>query len=184
MYYSEKTSSSLVLYTVGLLLDGCYHEQACCDSQNSGRCPFHAIRFTSQTPSFQWPKQWVIRQWGQRIVTTSWSCSNTFFNDQKLSPHFCVVFVANPRWYTAFKSNYGNVFSRYISCHFNRFMDSTISLKNNSKLMRENFPFLILTFAIMVTSLVRNIWVWRVCTLMSHTAKRLIYLYCLWVCTS
>jgi hypothetical protein len=62
LYYSEKTSSYRVLYTFCLLLDGCYHEQAGCDSHNSGRCPFHAIRLKSQNPSFQWPKQWVIRQ--------------------------------------------------------------------------------------------------------------------------
>lgn len=96
LYYSEKTSSSGVLYTFGLLLDDCYHEQACCDLHSSGRCPFHAIRLTSQTPSFQWPKQCVIRQWGQRIVNTSWSCSNTFFNNQTFSPHF-VLFLEQMR---------------------------------------------------------------------------------------
>ena len=113
LYHSEKTPSSRVLYTFGLLLDVCYHDRACCDSHNSGRRPFHAIRLTSQTPSFQWPKQWVIRQWGQRIVNTSWSCSNTFFNERTLSPHYCVVLVANPKWGTAYKGKYRNSFSRY-----------------------------------------------------------------------
>lgn len=175
LYYSEKTSSSRVLYTFGLLLDGCYHEQACCDSYNSGRRPFHAIRFTSQTPRLQWPKQWVIRQWGHRIVNTSWSCSNTFFKDQKLSPHYYVFLVANTKWRTAYKGNYANLFSRYFSCHFNMFMHSIISLKIKPKLMREKFQFLILAVAIMATSLARSIWVRRVCTLLSHTSRRLIY---------
>jgi len=175
LYHSEKTSSSCVLYTFGVILDGCYHEHACCDSHNSGRRPFHAISFTSQTPSFQWPKQWVIRQWGQRIVNTSWSCSNTFFNDQTLSPHYYVVLAANPKWRTAYKGNYANLFARYFSCHFNILMDSTISLEGKPKLMKEKFQFLILAVAIMATSLVRSVWVWRVCILLSHTSKRLIY---------